>query len=277
MLFSVLMSVYYGDKPEDVATALDSLLLQQLPPNQIVLVLDGPISEKMSETVKIYADANPIIDVIPLKTNVGLGKALGIGLTYCKYEYIARMDSDDYSLPDRFEKQIEFLEKHPDIDILGGQITEYDADMKSVLAVRNVPLNMEEITERMKTRNAMNHVTVIYKKDAVLSAGNYLHCPYFEDYYLWCRMIKNGNTFHNLSDNLVNVRTGEKMYQRRGGQTYNRAIIEFQKKIRELGFISHTQYMKNLCIRLCVANMPNSLRAYLYKTKLRAKHEEQHA
>lgn len=269
MRFSVLMSVYKNDRASEVACALDSLLNQTVLPSQIVLVQDGPISDDLQKTVDLYSSAYPIIDPVPLEKNVGLGKALAVGLTYCKYEYAARMDSDDYSLPDRFEKQVGFLEAHPEVDVLGGQIAEYDSKMKKELAVRIVPLEMDEISARMRSRNGMNHVTVMYRKEAVLAAGNYQHCPYFEDYYLWCRMIKAGYRFHNLNDVLVNVRTGENMYQRRGGKAYNEAIIGFQKKILELGIIGRTQFIKNLGVRLCVANMPNALRGYLYKTKLR--------
>lgn len=269
MQFSVLMSIYKCDKADEVKYALDSVLNQTRKPDQIVLVLDGPVTEKLHDLVYGYADREPTIELVPLEKNVGLGKALSIGLTYCRHEYVARMDSDDYSLPERFEKQIAFLEAHPEVDVLGGQIAEYDSMMERELAVRTVPLTMEDIEARMKSRNGMNHVTVMYKKSAVLAAGNYQHCPYFEDYYLWCRMIKAGYRFSNLDTVLVNVRTGEGMYQRRGGKTYNNAIKGFQKKILEHGIINRLQYTKNLIIRLGVANMPNGLRGYLYKTKLR--------
>lgn len=273
MQFSVLMSVYKSDKADEVANALDSILNQTVKPDQIVLVLDGPVSDELHELVYNYADREKTIDIIPLNENVGLGKALSVGLVHCKYEYVARMDSDDYSLPNRFEKQVAFLETYPEIDVLGGQISEYDSTMKNELAVRTVPLSSDDIENKMSIRNGMNHVTVMYKKSAVLTAGNYQHCPYFEDYYLWCRMIKAGYKLHNLDSVLVNVRTGEGMYQRRGGKAYNDAVIGFQNKILELGTINRFQYIRNLVIRLAVANMPNSLRGYIYKTKLRSKSE----
>lgn len=271
MLFSVLMSIYKNDKSDEVVNALDSIFNQSCKPSQIVLVLDGPISEDLRDAIYLFAKKNPIIDIVPLNENVGLGKALSIGLGYCKYDYIARMDSDDYSLPDRFEKQVRYLQDHPDIDVLGGQIAEYDSTMVNKLAVRKVPTTMTVIVQMMKRRNAMNHVTVMYRKSAVLNSGNYQHCPYFEDYYLWCRMINNGCKFHNLDDVIVNVRTGEGMYQRRGGKVYNEAIIGFQKKILKLGLINRVQYFTNLIIRLSVANMPNFFRGTLYRMLLRGK------
>ena len=265
------MSVYKNDKPNEVASAIDSILNQSKRPDQVVLVIDGPVPGELRELIDRYAEQDTSIDIVPLKKNVGLGKALGIGLTHCKYEYVARMDSDDFSLPDRFEKQVCFLEEHPEIDVLGGQIAEYDTTMQKKIAIRTVPISSDEIDKRMRVRNGMNHVTVMYRKTAVLAAGNYQHCPYFEDYYLWCRMIKAGYQFQNLDSVLVNVRTGDGMYQRRGGKTYNAAILYFEKKILQLGFISRLQYIWNITVRIGVANMPNGLRGYLYKTKLREK------
>ena len=271
MKFSVLMSVYKNDKLDEMSYAIDSILHQSVKADQIVVVLDGPVPDELKDAVIGYKETTGIVDIVQLEENVGLGKALSIGLTYCRNEYVARMDSDDFSLPDRFAKQISFMDAHQEIDVLGGQIMEFDSKMKEQLAERNVPITMPEIEKKMKKRNGMNHVTVMFKKSAVLDSGNYLHCPYFEDYYLWCRMIKLGYHFHNLEDILVNVRTGEGMYQRRGGKVYNKAIMDFQRKILNLGFISRFQYASNLCVRLCVANMPNALRGYLYKTKLRSK------
>lgn len=269
MKFSVLMSIYKNDKVNEVENSLNSIINQTLMPNQVVLVLDGPVPNELMSLVNRYSDEYKFIDIIPLEKNVGLGKALSIGLTYCKYEYVARMDSDDESLPDRFEKQINYLMEYPEVDVLGGQIAEYDSTMTKQLTVRQVPTQMNEIVNMMKSRNGMNHVTVIYKKSKVLAAGNYQHCPYFEDYYLWCRMMAAGSCFHNLKDILVNVRTGECMYRRRGGKLYYNAIITFQNNILSIGIINKRQYLKNLMIRLSVASMPNCLRGYLYKNKLR--------
>ena len=269
MSYSVLMSVYKNDNIDDFKNAVDSVLNQSLKPDQIVIVIDGPIPNKLRDALNEYSQANKSIDIVPLSENVGLGRALSIGLPYCRNELVARMDSDDFSLSHRFELQARYLEQHSDVDVLGGQIMEYDSTMENPIAERRVPLEMPDIKKTMKSRNGMNHVTVMYKKSAVIESGNYQDCPYFEDYYLWCRMIKNGYVFHNLDEVLVNVRTGSEMYQRRGGKKYNKAIVDFQKKALKIEFINRFQFIANLCVRLSVANMPNALRGYLYKTKLR--------
>ena len=271
MKFSVLMSVYVREKPEYLTIAMQSIFDQTLKTDDFVLVCDGPLNADLDGVIKEMARTHSELHVIRLEKNVGLGNALNIGLTHCKYDYVARMDSDDFSLPERFEKQVNYLQEHTDLDILGGQIIEYDSSMTKELAVRKVPLTMPKIVERMKRRNAVNHVTVMYRKNAVVAVGNYQHCPYFEDYFLWCRMINAGYKFCNLDNVLVKVRAGDTMYKRRGGKIYNEAIIGFQKKIFKLGFINRLQYWLNLIIRLSVANMPNFFRGGFYRVLLRAK------
>ncbi len=265
---SVLMSIYKNDHPLEVKDAIQSILNQTYQPEQIVIVLDGEVPNELLKVVETFA-ADSRFKVIPLKKNVGLGKALNTGIQYCNCEYVARMDADDFSVPDRFEKQAAYLSEHPEVDVLGGQIEEYDEKMKNKIAVRSVPTEMSDIISRCKKRNPMNHVTVVYKKESVLRAGNYQTCMYFEDYYLWSRMIKMGFSFHNLPDVIVHVRTGKTMYQRRGGRAYNKSVIEFQNKMYELGIINRIEWLENLVIRLGVANMPNVMRGYIYQHKLR--------
>lgn len=268
MEFSVLMAVYKNDIPNEVDNAICSVLNQTFSPAEIVIVVDGPVPQALDELLNSYSLNSKFI-IVRLQENGGLGNALKIGIQYCSCEYIARMDSDDYSIPQRFEKQVKYLQTHPDTDVIGGQIAEYDKELKNKIAIRAVPLEMKDIKKRICSRNPMNHVTVMYRKSAVLEAGNYITCLYFEDYYLWCRMLKNGCVFHNLNDVLVNVRTGEDMYKRRGGSTYNNAIIDFQRRIHKLGITRKNDMIKNIVIRLSVANMPNMLRGYLYQHQLR--------
>lgn len=267
--FSVLMSVYKNDKADEVENAIASLLMQTVLPSQIVIVQDGSLSREVDNLLQEYRKNAELFTFVELKENVGLGNALNIGLNYCNYEYVARMDSDDFSLPDRFEKQMSYLKLHPEVDVLGGYIEEYDERLEKSLAIRQVPISLKEIRKVMKTRNGMNHVTVIYKKSKVMEAGNYKDCLYFEDYYLWCRMLKEGMIFHNLNDILVNVRTGNEMYKRRGGMTYSKSIINFEKKIQKINYINIYEYWKNITIRLIVSNMPNGFRSIIYKKKLR--------
>ena len=141
--------------------------------------------------------------------------------------------------------------------------------MKNKLSKRTVPTNDEEIKKYAKSRNPMNHVSVIFKKQNVLKAGGYQDCLYFEDYFLWVRMIQNGNTFHNIQESLVNVRGGDEMIDRRGGIKYIKAIYNFEKKIKKLNFIDSKEFIYNIVARTTVAIIPKFLRKVIYEKKLR--------
>ena len=189
--FSVLMSVYKNDTPENVKVAIDSILNQTLQPNQFVIMVDGKIPSKLEKMLDEVCEKNNIIELHKRDKNLGLGLTLNEGIKYCKYDYIARMDSDDYSYPYRFEEEIEYLSKHPEVDIVGSAIEEYDETLNTKLAERVVPESDADIKQYMKKRNGMNHVTAIYKKQSVIEVGSYENYMYFEDYFLWCKMIKN--------------------------------------------------------------------------------------
>lgn len=268
MDFSVLMSVYKNSDIFETKQAIESVLYQSKPPVQIVIVLDGPLSDGLTAFMDDYRN-NPLFTIVPLKRNVGLGNALNVGLNYCKYEYVARMDSDDISVLTRFESQTKFLEAHPEIDALGGQIAEYDENMERELCVRNAPLTMERIRKMAPYRNPINHMTVMFKKSQVLKAGNYEHCPYHEDYYLWLRMMKNGCQMANLDEILVHVRTGEGMLRRRGGAAFIKDTLYFERKALELGAIRFPQFVANVIARSAVSLMPLSLRDIFYHVSLR--------
>ena len=269
--FSVLMSVYFKENPAYLAESLESIFNQTLLPNEVVLVEDGPLTAELENTINKYAVKYHYLKIVKLEKNSGLGKALNEGLKHCKYDYVARMDSDDISIFNRFEKQIEYLKLHPNIDVIGSNITEYDVNMKNITGHRIVPENNDKILKTMKKRNGMNHVTVIYNKKKVIESGNYQNMPYFEDYYLWVRMSKNGNKFYNIQESLVNVRCGTDMVKRRGGKTYLKNIINFEKALLELKTINIFQYFFNVFTRSLVSLVPASFRLFIYNNFLRKK------
>lgn len=220
--FSIITSVYRNDKPEFVRVALDSMLVKQtVKPSEILLVQDGPVPSSLEELLAEYEAKYPdIMHIICLEKNGGLGNALRLGVEKAKYDIIARMDSDDVCLPNRFEKQLKYIEIHPECDIVGGQMTEFIGAPAHIVGKRIVPESNEGIYEYMKSRCALNHVTVMFRKKAVLSVGNYQDWFWNEDYYLWVRMMMAKCVFANLPDTLVNVRSGEDQYARRGGIKY---------------------------------------------------------
>lgn len=270
--FSVCTSVYKNDIPEFIQVALDSMLVHQsVIPNEIVLVQDGPVPYEVSRLLIDYKDKyGDILNVIKLSENKGLGNALKLGVENAKYDIIARMDSDDICMPDRFEKQLKYLNENIECDIVGGQMTEFIDAPEIIVGRRDVPLTNDEIYQYMKSRCGLNHVTVMFRKEAVLKAGNYQDWFWNEDYYLWVRMMKNCSVFANLPDVLVNVRSGINQYARRGGVKYFKSEEGIQRLMLKNHFVSFPRYLFNVSARLIVqVLMPNWLRGFVFQRLFR--------
>ena len=269
MSFSIITSIYKNDRPEYVRVALDSMLVNQsVKPTEIVLVQDGPVSDGLSLLLSEYETKYPeVMHIIRLEKNGGLGNALKLGVENARYDICARMDSDDICLPDRFKKQLAYLEANPECDIVGGQMTEFIDTPNNIVGRREVPLTNEEIYEFMKNRCALNHVTVMFRKEAVLKAGNYQDWFWNEDYYLWVRMMMAGRKFANIPDVAVNVRSGADQYARRGGKKYFDSEIGIKKLMLEKGMITRKEYMINYIQRFIIQLLlPNSVRGWVFRT-----------
>ena len=272
--FSVAMSVYYKDNPDFFDIALKSITEDQtVLPNEIVLVADGPVSDELNSVIdkyeKKYAE---LFNVVRLPENKGLGNALKVAVENCKYDLIARMDSDDISLPTRFEEQIKYFSNNTDTDIIGGDITEFIDSPDNIVGKRAVPMTHHEICDYMKTRCECNHMSVMYKKDAVQKSGGYLDWFWNEDYYLWIRMMEHSCIFANTGTVLVNVRVGKDMYQRRGGKKYYISEKNLQKYMLEKKIISKMTYHSNVLKRWIIQiALPNSIRGWVFRTFTRKK------
>ena len=264
--FSVAMSVYKNDNAEHFDCALSSITAEQtLKPNEIVLVVDGPVGEQIDAVIEKYTTKYNIFKVVRLEKNGGLGNALRIAVENCENDIIARMDSDDVAVPIRFEEQLKFMSEN-NVDIVGGHISEFVGEESNLVSRRNVPLTDEEIKVEMKSRCAFNHMTVMFRKSAVISVGGYLDWHYNEDYYLWLRMLKVGCRFANLDRVLVNVRVGSEMYQRRGGTKYFRSEAKLQSYMLKNKIITLPRYAINVGKRLVVqVLLPNKLRGWVFK------------
>lgn len=267
--FSVITSIYKNDNPEFVRVALDSMLINQtVKPTEIVLVRDGLVPEVLDKLLNEYETRYPeVFNIIRLNQNGGLGKALKLGVESAKYDIVARMDSDDICLPNRFELQLQYMEAHPECDIVGGQMTEFIGKPSNIVGKRIVPESNEDIYNYMKGRCALNHVTVMFRKDSILKAGNYQDWFWNEDYYLWVRMMMNKCVFANLNDVLVNVRSGEDQYARRGGMKYFKSEEGIQHLMLENKLINQWEYSVNVAKRLIVQLLlSNWLRGWVFRT-----------
>jgi len=264
--FSVLMSIYCKESPEFFDIAMTSITFDQnLKPNEIVLVKDGPLTTDLDEVINKWSCNFPELKVISLDQNVGLGDALKIGLDNCSNDLVARMDTDDISHPDRFKIQVQYMKENLDCDIVGSFVTEFDDDPDVIVSSRLAPVEHKEIVKSAQTRSPFSHPSVMYRKYSVIKVGNYKKFHGFEDYYLWVRMIMNGACCFNIDKPLVNMRAGYALLSRRGGIGYAINEIKLQYKFLKMGFISNFIFVKNILIRIPVRLLPNVVRAFMYK------------
>lgn len=263
--FSVSMCVYEGDNPNHFEVAVKSILNQTVQPTEIVLVVDGPVSSKLDSIIKTFEQMT-VFNVIRLEKNQGHGNARRIGLDACKYDLVALMDSDDISVPDRFEKQIKIFESNKSVSVVGGIICEFTDNINNVIGRRLVPENDAEIKKYMKKRCPMNQVTVMFNRKDVDMVGGYIDWYCEEDYYLWIRMCLAGKLFYNIQETLVNVRVGNEMYKRRGGWKYFNSELKLQLFMKKNGVISSLTFFVNTVQRLVVqVFLPNKIRGLVFK------------
>ncbi len=270
--FSVSMCVYGGDRADWFKQSVDSILNQSLPPNEVVLVVDGPISQELNDVVLEY-EKRTIFKVIRLETNQGHGNARRIGLEACTYDLVALMDADDISCEDRFERQIEIFRNDPTLSLVGGNIAEFIDTEEKIIGNRIVPMSYDEIIVYLKKRCPFNQVTVMFKKVDVENVGGYLDWYCEEDYYLWVRMYLAGMKFQNIPLTLCKVRVGKDMYNRRGGWKYFKSEAKFQKYMKDNKVINSWTYFTNVIKRFIIqVLLPNKIRGWVFKKFARSKH-----
>ncbi len=271
--FCVLIPVYRNDKPEDFRAAVKSISeTQTITPNEVLIIVDGPIPEPLRQTIVGLQKEISYMRILWQKENKGLGTALRIGVEHASHELIARMDSDDISMPDRFRLQLEMFEKDSELSIAGSDITEFIGTPDNIVARKAVPTENGKIKNYMKSRCPFNHVTVMFKRSEVLKVGNYQDWFWNEDYYLWIRMTMAGCKFANISEPLVNVRVGKDMYARRGGMRYFKSEAGIQRYMYGHKLISLPRYVVNVAIRFIVqVLMPNNIRGFIFQKLFRSK------
>lgn len=268
--YSVLMSVYAREKPEYFRAAIQSMIDQTLKADDFVIVCDGPLTDALESVIEWAQNAlKEKLNIIRLPVNGGLGKALNEGLRHVKNEFIARMDTDDVSLPDRCERQMEAFLKHPEVSVIGGIVEEFSDDINVVTARRVPPCQHEEILKFAKKRNPFNHPCVMFKKSAVERAGGYQDIYLLEDYYLWIRMLLNGERGMNLQIPLLRMRAGYNMYKRRGGGKYILSQVKLFSYMQKKGMITRGQFMKSVITRSLSSVAPGCVRQFLFMKLMR--------
>lgn len=272
--YSVLMSVYYKEKPEYLKLAIQSMLDQTIKADEFIIVKDGPLTPELDSVIDFYIDYAPgLFNIITNPTNLGLGPALRKGVIASKNELIARMDSDDFSVPNRCEEQLKLFEKDPELGMVGSYEAEFIDSIDNVVSIHKEPETNQEIYNFMRRRCAVLHPTVIFRKSEVIRAGNYQETSFYavyEDYDLFARMIFDAKVkCYNIQECLYYIRTSEDFYERRGGVEYAKTVLRFkwnQFKKKHMSFM-------DFCIsglgQAFVCILPNKVRKMIYMNFLR--------
>ncbi|MBQ5561182.1 MAG: glycosyltransferase [Lachnospiraceae bacterium] len=267
---SVLMSVYKNDSVAHFEIALNSVLSQTMLAKEIVLVVDGPVPEEMQKTIQHYEAQEEVVNVYWLEKNVGLGNALNYGLKKCKFDLVARMDSDDVSCPTRFEKEYTCFQKDKELAIVGSYADEFQSNPEEIISIRKVPVTKEEIIKKGVIRNPFNHPSVMFRKNVIKAVGGYLDLYLFEDYYLWIRLIEKKYNCRNIPEVLLHLRVGNGMIARRGGWKYYKSNKYLQDYMLKHKMIPVRQYLFSVVVRWIVqVAMTEKMREWFYKRMLR--------
>lgn len=269
--YTVLMSVYIKEKAEYLKLSIQSMLDQTVPPDEFILVKDGPLTTELDAVVDYYNQKYPgLFTIISNETNLGLGPALAKGIVTSRNELIARMDSDDISEKTRCEKQLLAFEKDTDLEMVGSFEAEFIGEKDNVVSIHRVPETHSDIAKFMRRRCAILHPTVMYKKSAVIRSGNYHSVPLYEDYDLFARMVLEYNVrSYNIQENLYYIRTSEDFFKRRGGLKYAKTVSNFKWKQHKKGYMSLADFCISGLGQAFVCVLPNSLRKVIYLKLLR--------
>ncbi|WP_315499549.1 glycosyltransferase [Capnocytophaga gingivalis] len=264
MKFSVLLSLYHKEEPKFLKECLESLKVQSLQASEIVIVFDGVVTHELEEMVIQYSSILPI-KIIRLPQNVGLGKALNEGLKHCSHNWVFRMDTDDICLPERFEKQVEFIKQHSDVVLFSGHIAEFSDDKTIITGYRKVPIGNENIKQYALSRSPFNHVAVAFRKDIIEEVGGYQHHLFLEDYNLWLRVIAKRYEVGNLDEALVLVRAGDSMLSRRRGKDYAKGEWKLFNLKRKLKLQNIFSGFFIFLLRVIPRMLPTGILKALYK------------
>lgn len=265
--FSVILPIYKKVDFKIFIKSFESILKQSLLPTELLIIYDGPINGSIRSFIDRKRKSYRFIKILNLPSNNGLGKALRLAVKKASYNYIMRCDADDISLKNRFKDQVTFMKKFREIDVLGSNIIEiYN---KKKISIKKLPEKNNDLKKYSLFRNPINHSSVIFKKSKIISSGNYKDMPFFEDYYLWLRVLNSGGKFYNIQKNLVLMGVDDNYYDRRSGLKYFINYVNFLNKVRKDKIISYFIYIINFLFRFNIVYLPRNIIKKFYNLILR--------
>lgn len=269
--YSVLMSLYYKEKPEYLRQSLDSMINQTAKPDEIVMVYDGLLTNDLYKVMNEYIEQYPqLFTIVKNESNLGLGLSLNKGLLVCKNELVARMDTDDISKPNRCEKQLYRFKEKPYLTIVGSHIDEFVDVKENIISSRKVPVNFEDIYEFAKRRSAFNHPAVMYKKEDILKENGYSDLKRNQDVELFGRMLFSGYQAENIDESLLWYRVNDDLAKRRKTWGNTLSYIKTIKKFWKMGYSNFFDFLIVMYSQLILYIMPVKVQHIVYKVFLRS-------
>lgn len=265
--YSVLMSVYFKENPEFLRQSMESIYNQTISTDNFVLVCDGYLNAGLYKVIEEQKKKfREVLKVIQLEKNCGLGNALNEGMKHCRHEFVARMDSDDISFPERCERQLEAFKDRTEIAVCSGTVLEFWNTPDQITGKRALPEKHKDICKFSHKRNPFNHPAVMFRKSAVEKSGGYQERYHlFEDYDLWVRMLMKGYQGYNLKIPLLYMRVPEDMYARRGGKSYARTMLQFHWWMLQKRWTKGSEYITGAVPHALICILPNKIRKQIYQ------------
>lgn len=264
--FTLLLPVYAGNTGQELRQAFESSVHQQIRrPDAVVVTVDGAIPNELDAVLSELSVGSPVpTRVLRLPVNRGLAAALNAGLATITTEYVARMDADDVSTPERFERQLAEIESR-DLDLLGTGLAEFVASTNRIVATRIPPVG-DAIRRRVSWAQPFHHPTMVFRRSAVLAVGGYPNdVGRIEDYVLVARLLVAGIRADNLPEPLLFYRVDSGAYRRRGGWRMLRDELRLQRELRRIRVTNPLQYARNVVLRGGYRLVPTWLRSRAYR------------
>lgn len=259
--FTVLLPIFQRNDLELLFdSAIESIYANTILPHEVLIVIDGPLSQIFQEKVNFYYQKYGYT-VLPTGKRVGLSEALNYGLLSATTDWIFRADGDDFSYPTRFETQLQLLKSG--YSLVGSQIREVDF-LGNPLSFKNVPLHHSEIINMFAFRNPFNHMSVAFSRKIALECGMYPHIYLREDYGLWALFAKARVPMVNVPEVLVDATCGHALYKRRSGFRYARTEFALQLHLYKCG-LTNLVFAPLVCFfRLVIFISPSCFHSFMY-------------
>jgi len=269
--FSVIISLHRSDRADWFWEAALSVLDQTVVPKTLLVTIDGDLPGSHESTLLALKARYPNIEVLEIRHSAVNSRGVLLGKAVCEAssELLAIMDADDIAEPNRFSKQLKYFRDQPELDVVGSWVEEISSEDATHSNLKKVPCEHIDIRRYAKYRNPVNNMTVMFKRKAVISAGNYQGKVNFADYWLWVRMLSNGAIFANIPEVLVRARAAKSMIDRRRGVGYMRSEIDFFRSCYKLGFLTKTQAFTAGGVRAPLRLLPNWALSFIFNRFLR--------